>query len=484
MKRFRSVLQQAIPPLLTTIMVVALWFAWHMLFESAAPPEENETLAEERTQVELSPIKLARAGIKTERAMMADLQDSAWVPGRITYDKTKHINLRAATAGNIQSFHVKPGDRVEKGDLLVIVRFPEIGQSRATEKQQLAELQLQEKQLAFLQERRTGIVQLIAAIKDGQPLDSIREKYTEDEIGAAREPLLAAYAQQLLTKTQLDRIVAVAASGAVSERTVAERNAQFESADAALRGNMEQLVFDADQEVARAQAAVESTRRQIEVTRQQTATLMGYLSFSDLPHVEGVPDSELANVQIRAPIAGTVEQLTLADAERINADESLLILADTRVLWVEAQVRESHWQAIALKQGDDLSVTSPAFKEELKANVHFVGRSVDPISNSVPIVATVYNDGRLRPGLFVNVRLPLGAKRTCLTVPESAISVHEGESFVFVPANENLFVRRNVNLGQASDGRVEILSGLTADDEVVIAGSFFLKSELLLEAEE
>jgi membrane fusion protein, heavy metal efflux system len=192
----------------------------------------------------------------------------------------------------------------------------------------------------------------------------------------------------------------------------------------------------------------------------------------------------LAIVEIRAPISGTVEQLTLANSERVNAEESLLVLADTRVLWVEAQLRESQWRAISLRPNDPLRVTTPAFDEQLEASVNFVGRSVDAMTNSIPIVATVYNDGRLRPGLFVNVELPLGEKRSCLVVPEAAVAIHEGQSFVFTPLKENLFERRDVKTGQQVNGWIEITSGLEEGEEIVVEGGFFLKSELLLEAEE
>ena len=70
-----------------------------------------------------------------------------------------------------------------------------------------------------------------------------------------------------------------------------------------------------------------------------------------------------------------------------------------------------------------------------------------------------------------------------LAIPDAAVQMVEGSPAVFVPVpgEEGTFARRAVTVGIASDTDVEIREGLTAGDEVVGAGSFYLKTALLRE---
>jgi multidrug efflux pump subunit AcrA (membrane-fusion protein) len=101
------------------------------------------------------------------------------------------------------------------------------------------------------------------------------------------------------------------------------------------------------------------------------------------------------------------------------------------------------------------------------------------------VVAELENqDGQLRPGLFVQADLTIESGAQVLSVPASAVVTHEQESFVFVQEKIGTYRRVNVQIGRQTDEWVEVVSGLTTGDPVVVHGSFVLKSELLLEPEE
>jgi len=100
-------------------------------------------------------------------------------------------------------------------------------------------------------------------------------------------------------------------------------------------------------------------------------------------------------------------------------------------------------------------------------------------------VATIDNsDGRLRPGLFVRVLVPLEDVAEVLAAPAAAVVEHERKRFVFVEESTDQYRRVNVQTGREELGWVEIRSGLLPGARVVIEGAFALKSELLLEREE
>jgi cobalt-zinc-cadmium efflux system membrane fusion protein len=214
-------------------------------------------------------------------------------------------------------------------------------------------------------------------------------------------------------------------------------------------------------------------------------TLLGSADDEAVPADSGDSEATLSVIQLRAPFAGTVEQLNISNAERVESSAALLTLADTSTLWVAADLRQREWRALQLQPGDKVRVI-PALEgmQPREAAIHFAGREVDPATNAVPLVSVIDNaDGRLRPGMFVRVAIPVAEPKTTLTVPESSVLEHDRQPFVFVPAGQDLYERVDVKPGLRTDGLVEIVQGLREGDRVVAEGAFFLKSELLLQGE-
>jgi RNA polymerase sigma factor (sigma-70 family) len=85
-------------------------------------------------------------------------------------------------------------------------------------------------------------------------------------------------------------------------------------------------------------------------------------------------------------------------------------------------------------------------------------------------------DRLLLPGMFVRVRMKVGPPRPVLEVPEEALTVEKGETFVWVMDDRNAVVeRRSVKKGQPDGNMVVIDNGLRPEDRVVIAGAKGLK---------
>jgi cobalt-zinc-cadmium efflux system membrane fusion protein len=66
-------------------------------------------------------------------------------------------------------------------------------------------------------------------------------------------------------------------------------------------------------------------------------------------------------------------------------------------------------------------------------------------------------------------------------VPDETIQTEGQKHFVFIPLDEEYFLRRDVTLGARVDGHVRVMSGLNKNDRVVVKGGFLLKSEMMKE---
>jgi multidrug efflux pump subunit AcrA (membrane-fusion protein) len=167
----------------------------------------------------------------------------------------------------------------------------------------------------------------------------------------------------------------------------------------------------------------------------------------------------------------------------------LFTLADLRSVWVTANVSESDVAKLPKIKDGTIHFTATAYsKKEFTARLLSVGAVVDPQTRTLPLLAETDNPGDLlKPNMFVQILLDSSASEQALTVPSSAVIEIENEKHVFVPAEKGpanrTFHLRPVETGRQLADRVVIKSGLTEGTEVVAAGAYLLKSELILQNE-
>lgn len=491
---------------LIVVSAIAAFFGWQHYF-SLADSVADEVVAESTdspeavkipSSVQLTPDKLKASDIQLAAVERTQLRPENKVPGRLKYDDRRHVEVRSATGGIITAVRVNPGDQVGAGDVLIEISSPEVGNARADVLQRAAELKLAVESRDWEKEICDGLAKLSQAIRDRMPVNRIKQEFKNVTLGKNREQLLSAYSDLLLAESLVSAARDSVNSGVVPGRQIAERTNSRDNAEAALLTALESLTYTTNVSRRHAEAAVEDAERRLRISRQSVLTLLGHSAADEhsTSHASGnkaadgkttdIPDPEsLSLVQLRAPFAGTIERRNFSPSERVAAGDGLLTLADTATLWVAADLREREWSALILKPGDEILV-EPATPggEPLVARVHFVGREVDPTTNAIPLVAVIENaNGQLRPGMFVRVAVPLAAAREALTVPESSVLEHNGQTFVYTPDGDASFHRVDFIPGLSVNGKVEVVSGLNVDQHVVSHGGFYLKSEMLLEGE-
>ncbi len=79
-------------------------------------------------------------------------------------------------------------------------------------------------------------------------------------------------------------------------------------------------------------------------------------------------------------------------------------------------------------------------------------------------------DGKLIPGMFARVRIPISHDENAMTVPEAALGRNQFGAFLLVVNDKNIVEQRRVKIGPVEKGMREITSGITAKDHVIIDG--------------
>ncbi|MFO0903461.1 MAG: efflux RND transporter periplasmic adaptor subunit [Pirellulales bacterium] len=454
------------------------------------------------SEVRLTDEKVEFAGIHVTEASRRVIRESRAVPGKLAYDGGKHLDVTAPLDCVVIEVLVEPGQKVAAGDKIVRLSSAEIGRARDEVLQRTADWMLAKREHVWAEEISDNVEKLLATLAKRPPLEEIERDLDTRALGAYRERLVAAYSKLQFAERVSTSSAELEQKGVVSQRLLEERKSNREVASATFKGACESARFEAQRDHSKAHAAELQAHRLLAIAQNQLATLLGPQgSIDEAAQVEGraaksgegegeqPPEdadlSKLSEFVVRAPFAGRIERRGVVVSARVPQGKSLVTLADTSRLWVEAEIHERDWKALEHSSEGEIAIRVPALGDVVYGTkLLFVGGEVSQESRSVPLVTEVSNqEGKLKPGMFVWVDVPLGASHEACVAPAGAIMRHEGTPFVFVPLGENRYRRVDVKLGLESGGWIEILSGLEAGQPVVDQGTFYLKSELLLDKE-
>lgn len=170
---------------------------------------------------------------------------------------------------------------------------------------------------------------------------------------------------------------------------------------------------------------------------------------------------------IRAPFAGVIAKKIAQAGDMAMPGMPLLVLEGTRHLQVVAAVPES--LALKIKRGDRLPVRIPAANFSGLGTVREMAPAADAQSRTTTVKLTIDGAAGVQPGQYVRVQLPTAPVAT-LMVPQAAVQRFGQMKRIFVVKNGRAELRL-VRTGAHRDGKIEILAGLRAGEQVVIQGN-------------
>lgn len=188
---------------------------------------------------------------------------------------------------------------------------------------------------------------------------------------------------------------------------------------------------------------------------------------------------ELATARYRrmtvvAPFDGVAGIRRISIGDYVKDGDELVNIEDISLLKVDFRLPEIYLQR--LRTGQMLEVVSDALPgERFQARVAAIDPLVDAQGRAVSIRAELANpDGRLRPGMFVRLRLIIQERPAVAVVPEEALVPAPGNVQSVFRVVDGVAHAVEVSTGARRGARVEIVAGLSPGDEVVTAGQFKL----------
>jgi membrane fusion protein, heavy metal efflux system len=276
-------------------------------------------------------------------------------------------------------------------------------------------------------------------VRAGQTLAEL----TSPELGRERAEYLSAQARLTLAEAALERKRSLAAEKIAPLREVQE----------------------AESTVGEARATLRSSRAAI-------------AAFGVEPPANDGDDATSSLFVLRSPVAGAVIERASLVGQLLDPAAPAFRIGDLSTLWLTVHAFER--DAVRIRQGVSARLAFPALPgQDFEGTVSVVGRQVERESRTVPVRIDVQNkQNALRPGMSATATLPVGESGAAiLTVPISSVQRVRNEWCVFLPKDANHFEIRRIGRGRDLGGEVEVLSGLTANDTIVVDGAFLLKAQ-------
>ncbi|MGD9952387.1 MAG: HlyD family secretion protein [Burkholderiales bacterium] len=318
--------------------------------------------------------------------------------------RTEMVTVSSRVAGWVTRRAVKEGDAVRAGDVLVAIDQREAEQA-------LAELEAQRAALGADRARLEADMALARA-QTGAGLASARAELESAAVTVSSlEPQLKLARDELArTRRLFEQKMASQAARDQSEARLQALEREHRMAIAS-RAAAEARV----QEAAAERARLDVLAAERDVLERREAEVQARIARSRVA---------LEDHTVRSPLAGVVDRTFVEAGEYVGPGQRLALLHDPNVVWIEANVKETQLRRLAV--GQKVEVRVDAFPDEaLEGRVERIGHAATStfallptpnpsgnftkITQRVPVRISVgQREGRLRPGMMVEVRVDTG----------------------------------------------------------------------------
>jgi RND family efflux transporter MFP subunit len=317
------------------------------------------------------------------------------------------VDVHAKVAGYIRTIYVDVGDHVRENQTLAVLEIPELA----------AELSGAD-----------------AAVRR-----------SEEEIRRAQSDIERAESSHSAAHSAYARLKQAAESraGLVAQQEIDDSQAKD---------------LEAEAQVASTKAALSAAHQQLQIAQ---ANQKQYTALSDYS-------------RITAPFAGVITNRfadtgALIQAGTASSTQAMPVvrLAQTSKLRLVLPIPES--VAAQIHLGDPVKVHVQALDQDIEGKVSRFADSLDRQTRTMETEIDFENhEGVLIPGMYAETQLSLREKKDTLTVPLEAVTRNGDDATVLAVNAQNVIEERHVRLGLEDGSHVEVLSGLTDQDRVVI----------------
>lgn len=443
-----------------------------------------------------------------------------------TLESSSIVKLASKVPGRIASLTVREGDAVKQGDVLIRIDPGELQAAVLQQQAAVAEARARLAQAKATQDTTrvavtSGIEQQRAAVESAAAGLEQAQKTQEAQVAAVKAAVADAEAKLQSAKVAVENAKNDLASANATQENLKARLARAESLlekgfvatqgveDARTALKVQQSVVETAQgRVLAAQAArdsalavVTAAQQQVTVTEKKgvadiekaralkhqaeaALTLASSSRSQNTAYQENLAAlkqsvavaeallaqarARLADTEIRSPGAGTVTARALDAGSNVTAGQTIVTVQGLGWLFITASVPVE--QSAQVQLGMRAKVTLDALPgEHFSATVAELNPAADPQSRQFTIRLKLENAaGRFRPGMYARVQLETKITDAAVVVPSDTVKTTPKGSTVTLIDSENVAQVRPVELGVVYGDDIQILSGVSAGEKVVL----------------
>ena len=369
--------------------------------------------------------------VRTALVEKGEVNSFLKVTGVVEANET--VRVTSEIMGQVKEVKVKDGEEVNKGDILIALGDEQI-------KIQVAQAQ--------------ATLDSIQASSD-----KIKSGARPQEIKQAESALLQAKMNRDSVEENYLRMEKLFSQKAISEQQYEQAKNQYKIADVQYQSAQESygLVIEGagEQDIKSVEAQVRQAKAALDMAKYQ-----------------------LSNAKIIAPIGGRVTSIAVSSGEMVAPSLPLLSIIDVSRIFVKVGISEKDISKI--KEGQTVHLEIDAFPEEkFRGEVVSKGVAVDQMSKTLEVkIEILQPDTDIPVGVFTRGDILVKTNQNALIIPSSALSrKKDGGIYVYV-IEEGIARQKEVVLGIIQDERVEILDGLSEEEEIVVLGNQELQDGL------
>lgn len=420
---------------LSLLMLLVMCAAPGCSGSDASTSTKNQSASKGSPRVETVPVKTR------------DIDRTIEMPGTVIGEAT--VDLYAKVGGYLKALHVDIGDDIKKGQTLAELDIPEMVKELAQKEAEVA------RAVATVEQMQAAIRQAEAAIQ--------RASAMIDEAKSARTEAGSQLEYRRAEHRRISKLVERSAlQGQLLDESVYQlevAQAGVQTGDARIR-TAEAALSEAEANLDRAKRDLQTARASVQVAEAQRDRIEALLGYSTIvAPFDGVVTKRYVDAgAFIQPADSNSDAAPLLSVARVDHVRIFLDLPMAEVQYLQRGDR-AIFDRINVLPEERIEGTVTRFAEALDGGSRMMRVEID-LPNP---------DRKLRPGYYGYVKLLLEEYKQIPIVPASAITMSEGEAYVYVVSN-GVAEKRRIESAHTDGVIVGVGSGLSGGEDVVRAG--------------
>lgn len=194
-------------------------------------------------------------------------------------------------------------------------------------------------------------------------------------------------------------------------------------------------------------------------------------------------EEQLKMARVKSPIDGTVEEIPIKVGQAISPGFPAVRVVNFSKIKVVAEVAEAFTAKI--KEGNDVIVFFPDLNTEVKANIRFTSKYINPVNRTFLIdVRLSPGDAEFRVNMIAVIKVIDYAVKEAVVLPINLIQSDTKGKYVYTVQQKNgknIAGKVPVTTGQSYNGQIEVLSGLNEGDKIITVGYQDIEEDMVVE---